>query len=236
MRTEFENKLLVLLSLETIGFMTENELLELLGREALINYFDLALTLNTLVEDQSVLREEIYYSISKKGKEELDMFASKLPLSVRNTILINAPEIIVKFNKDRDVVVFYSKEQDFQKVNIYMNVDGLMFFKAHLQFLQNTQIKNIQKLASQNREKVFSVISSMAQDPTNATNYNGTMEGIELFMENGFHYLKVIHNYANISWDLCFLITDNSKLENYIHNWTQSSESYLKEIKSFLLG
>lgn len=236
MRTDFENKLLVLLSLETIGFMTENELLELLGREAFINYFELALTLNTLVDDQSVLQEEIYYSISKKGKEELDMFVGKLPLSVRNTILVNAPDIISKLNRDRDVVVFYSKEQEQQKVNIYMNVDGLVFFKAQLLFMQNARVKNIQSMAVQNREKVFSIISSMAQDPVSVTEYTGGMEGIELFMENGFHYLKVVNQYANIDWDLCFLITDNNKLENYIHNWTQTPHKYLSELKKLLLG
>ena len=118
MSSEFENKLIILLALESIGFMSKNELNSILSDGGMLGYIDMVLALDVLVEDASVAQREMHYEITQKGKEELDLFLNKIPNSIKNNLLLNAPDHKSSLNQHRDVVVFYSRQADRYHVDI----------------------------------------------------------------------------------------------------------------------
>lgn len=233
MSSEFENKLIILLALESIGFMSKNELNSILSDGGMLGYIDMVLALDVLVEDASVAQREMYYEITQKGKEELDLFLNKIPNSIKNNLLLNAPDHKSSLNQHRDVVVFYSRQADRYHVDIYMYVDGLLFLKVKHASREKNNV-NIAQHAKQNRDKLYNVIWDLGK-AVDTTRDSVSRGEVQLFMEQGLQYMKVSYEVGNDFWELRFLVPFRDEIDIFVNNWHYRADEIVADIKKLLL-
>lgn len=234
MTSQFEDKLTILLALESIGSVTQNELNNILSDTGIINYFDLSFALDALVDENSVLYVDNYFSITEKGKEELDLFIAKIPNSIKNNLLLNAPDIINKIHQSREVVVLFSKIDGNSVVDIQMYVDSLLFFKAKFSS-QNEFRRNILELAQKNREEIYNILLELCK-PGQTVEDIIDHASIQISMKQDFCYLNTAYHFEDEIWEFCLLIPIKNNVDLFVYNWTVQYKKIIKKIKKLLLG
>ena len=106
-----ENKLVILLALQSFGKMSDLQLLQYLSCNDLMGYFDMMMALQALcTQGQCVRTDNPFgsdYALTDAGREAIALFGEKVPFSVRERIASGAPLWRERIRAERETPAVY---------------------------------------------------------------------------------------------------------------------------------
>lgn len=108
LKDSYAVKILICYFLDQINRpVTPQQLIEIATDDKIINYFYYTEAMNSLIENETILIENIdgaeYYVLSEKGKEGAQSFKSIVPKSFRDKILSSGLKLFSKLRIENDV-------------------------------------------------------------------------------------------------------------------------------------
>ncbi len=231
--TEFDSKLLLLLALDSIGVLSMQELCEILINNEYLDYFSIALALQGLVDSQSVNKDDIYYHISQKGKDELNMFITRIPASVQRSITLNALEFKKQVYGKRTTTVFYSEENEKAFATIYLYKHGIELIRCNYSCPVKQMYFHIHKKLKRNREKIYNFLLQSISD---AGIDMPPKEEPCIVKIDQFAYLHCTLGNVDEELDIQFLLPNADLAEAYVQAWNKQGNAYFVNLKKLLLN
>lgn len=139
-----------------------------------VEYIDIMQYLHELTETQMVTyyieNETRYYSLTRKGKDAVSFFSSKIPLTVRERLFETAKENAKAFLNEESVQATYEKANDFEyTVNLRITERGGDIFNLKLTVGTESMAKAMCGHFKRDPQTFYTTVFSMLID-TNSEN------------------------------------------------------------------
>ena len=159
-----ENKLLVLYVLETMKLpLSGSQITQIILENSDINYFLLQQYIDELTQNQlmekSLSQGKSYYTITKQGKETLDLFANRLPKEIcdeiRSYIKDHRSTIL---NESHNIATYQRRGDGEFEIQLKMMENETALIHLSLQVTTHQQAKDITNNWKQHGEKIYPAI------------------------------------------------------------------------------
>ncbi|HNZ83247.1 MAG TPA: DUF4364 family protein [Sedimentibacter sp.] len=159
-----QDKLKLLYILDFIDLpLTNVEITNYILEYGMMDYFSLQLLLSDLCDAKFTTIKPYngneYYSVSKEGRDALEMFKNKLPEYFINEVKTNFPQIKKQIEKQREIFGHYFKRKDDEYiVSLQVTENSATIFNLSINVTDEITARNIIKKWKNEPEEIFGKI------------------------------------------------------------------------------
>ena len=159
-RSEIELKTLVLYILKRAGAPVDfDTMTNLVLCDGAIEYFEYVSYLNDLVKTEHIVLHDDLYTITEKGKRNLDICVDHLPASIKKKVDENTLRYLKKLKRDRLIVTeFEYEDRLYLRCAIYDDISEV--FSIRIRVENEKEGRGLIKKFRKHAERIYGIVKN----------------------------------------------------------------------------